>query len=342
MLWLAQCNVTHTTACHPCALEPVPAGVTGPGLNTSPFIALPHRDLLAYAIGIGCSDEKFLTHTAKDFEMFPTFPVSLFFKGNSSDAHDMRDNPVAELLNAPFLKDYGVHTGLDGARMIECVNPLPVEGGTFVWKTDYTAVARKTPHLAINEYETTMEDQEGKVYYRFWSAQASIGDIDEFDDVGESQSVSVTIPERAPDAVEAFQTSVLQSYMYSLTGDFNKPHVDNALGKKLGYGGVILQGLATCGISSRALLKTYGENATAAFHCVRVRFSKPVRPGQTLETQMWVDRDGSAAPGAPLVHGTRRVVFQTVCKETGDTVISNAYMDLRTVIADVDITSAKL
>jgi hypothetical protein len=35
-----------------------------------------------------------------------------------------------------------------------------------------------------------------------------------------------------------------------------------------------------------------------------------------------------AAPAAPVRAGTKRVVFQTVCVETGDTVISNAYMDL--------------
>ena len=135
-------------------------------------------------------------------------------------------------------------------------------------------------------------------------------------------------PQRAPDATERFETSVLQSYMYSLTGDFNAPHMDTALGESLGYGGVILQGLGSCGIASRAVLRAYGGNEAAAFRSVRVRFSKPVLPGQTLETRMWLDAAGEAAPAAPVRAGTKRVVFQTVCVETGDTVISNAYMDL--------------
>ena len=156
----------------------------------------------------------------------------------------------------------------------------------------------------------------------------SLGKIPEFDDAGVSQSVAVATPQRAPDATERFETSVLQSYMYSLTGDFNAPHMDTALGESLGYGGVILQGLGSCGIASRAVLRAYGGNEAAAFRSVRVRFSKPVLPGQTLETRMWLDAAGEAAPAAPVRAGTKRVVFQTVCVETGDTVISNAYMDL--------------
>ena len=115
--------------------------------------------------------------------------------------------------------------------------------------------------------------------------------------------------------------------MYSLTGDFNAVHVDNEIGKRLGYGGVILQGLGFCGISCRAVLKLYANNDSSKFHSVRVRFSKPVNPGQTLQTQMWVDHDGKASD-APIKAGIKRILFNTVCIETGNTVISNAYMDL--------------
>ena len=76
----------------------------------------------------------------------------------------------------------------------------------------------------LTEYETTLEGTDGTVYYRFWSAQFSLGKIPEFDDAGVSQTRSLTaMPPRAPDATERFQTSPLQSFMYSLTGDFNAP-----------------------------------------------------------------------------------------------------------------------
>ena len=69
-------------------------------------------------------------------------------------------------------------------------------------------------HGLRSRYVTTMEDEAGTVFYRFWSAQASMGNIAEFDDAGVSRGVKVTAPERAPDSTERFQTSPLQSYMY--------------------------------------------------------------------------------------------------------------------------------
>jgi hypothetical protein len=60
---------------------------------------------------------------------------------------------------------------------------------------------------------------------------------------------------------------------------------------------------------------------------MRVRFSKPVLPGQTLETQMWlVGGDGGDGGGGD---GLQRVAFQVICQETHQPCISNAYMDLK-------------
>jgi acyl dehydratase len=290
-------------------------------------VAFNTKDLLIYAVGIGCEEEKFVYEKNDEFEMFPTFPVSLFFKGDSANAHNMQVNPIVLETNPPFLapgtggrKKFGVSSMLDGERYIECVEPLPISGGSFVFKNTHTGIIRKSRKGIVSEYETTMEDASGKVFYKFWSCYFSGGKIPEFESAGTSRSENFLLPSREPDARVSFKTYPNMNLMYRLTGDFNDVHVDSELAQGLGYEKPILHGLAFLGIASRAVLKTFGGNKAEAFKAVRVRFSRPVLPGQTLETQMWL------VDGAPA--GLQRVAFQVICMETSQPCISNAYMDV--------------
>jgi len=297
------------------------------------------KDLLIYAVGIGCDEERFTYEQNKDFEIFPTFPVSLFFKGDSNDAHEMKTNPVVKATFLPFApRVFSLNQVVDGERYIECVRPMPLEGGSFVFRAEHTAVLKKGPGSLVSEVKVTIEDQNGGVYYRFWGSFYARGKkMIDFKDAGTSGAVAIEIPDRAPDATEQCQTSPLQALMYRLAGDMNNLHVDKELCKSLGYEKPILQGLGTLGIASRAVLKVFGGNEAKSFHSIRVRFAKPVYPGQTLETQMW-KVDGAALPD--IGPGKRRVFFRTKCVETGDTVISNAFMDLHG--AEDPVPSAKI
>ena len=51
----------------------------------------------------------------------------------------------------------------------------------------------------------------------------------------------------------------------------------------------------------------------SSFQSVKLRFKKPVIPGQTLQVEMWKV-------------GGNKVIFQTKVKETGKVVVGNAYM----------------
>ena len=55
-----------------------------PKYSTVLPVSFNKKDLLIYAVGIGCNDEKWVYAENESFEMFPTFPVSLFFKGDSA------------------------------------------------------------------------------------------------------------------------------------------------------------------------------------------------------------------------------------------------------------------
>lgn len=43
------------------------------------------RDLLGYAIGIGCTDLRYVYENHEDFQAFPTYPIVLSFKGEDHD-----------------------------------------------------------------------------------------------------------------------------------------------------------------------------------------------------------------------------------------------------------------
>ena len=62
------------------------------------------------------------------------------------------------------------------------------------------------------------------------------------------------------------------------------------------------------------MLKQYANNDVTKFKAIKVRFSKPVYPGQTLQTDMW--KNGN------------RICFQCKSVESGDLVLSGAYIDL--------------
>jgi acyl dehydratase/putative sterol carrier protein len=89
------------------------------------------------------------------------------------------------------------------------------------------------------------------------------------------------------------------------SGDDNPIHMDEALAKSVGFKSVILQGLCTLALAARALPKN--------LESLRVRFAKPVYPGDALTTTVW--RMGNVlsfetanpAGEAVLVHGAATV-----------------------------------
>ena len=85
-----------------------------------------------------------------------------------------------------------------------------------------------------------------------------------------------------------------------------------------GFSSPILHGLCTFGYAARHVLKQYANNDVTKFKAIKARFSKPVYPGQTIQTDMW--RDGN------------RISFQCKAVESGQLVLSGAYIDLKDIV----------
>jgi acyl dehydratase len=97
------------------------------------------------------------------------------------------------------------------------------------------------------------------------------------------------IPERAPDLVKECDTRPDQAFLYALSGDRNPLHRDPAVAKMAGFPRPILHGMCSYGTACRAVLSSVGKYQSERIKQFDVRFSKPVFPGETIVTEMWVD-----------------------------------------------------
>ena len=72
-------------------------------------------------------------------------------------------------------------------------------------------------------------------------------------------------------------------YYAAASGDFNPIHIDPEVGKQAGLDGVILQGLCTMAWAAEAAVRLFDE--PTRLKKLRVRFSRPVKPGDTITFQ---------------------------------------------------------
>mmetsp|Transcript_27997 Transcript_27997/g.55106 ORF Transcript_27997/g.55106 Transcript_27997/m.55106 type:complete len:299 (+) Transcript_27997:2-898(+) len=268
-------------------------------------VAYNRRDLITYAIGIGAQDLKFTYEGNSEFQMFPTYPFVLAFKGADQDVVQFPSEAMVAANTNPPIR--GIRTGLDGQRSIEIINPLPAEGGEFILRNRLLSVSGK-PKGAVVESESVVTDASGKEYVRMLQGTFLVGPKG-VGSAGKPCFAKVPKPSREPDAVIEYTTLKNQAHIYRLSGDYNPLHIDPKFAKFGGFKEPILHGLCSLGFSTRAVVEKYGD-----IKGVSLRFASPVYPGETLVISMW--KEGS------------KVLFSTSVKERNKVVIDNAYATL--------------
>lgn len=104
------------------------------------------------------------------------------------------------------------------------------------------------------------------------------------------QAGPATKPDRGAPAFEVTWTVAAdQSLRYAeVSGDGNPIHTDDNVAKMAGLNGKILHGLATMAFAARAVVERAAAGDPARLKRLKVRFTKPVYPLDTLTARGWV------------------------------------------------------
>ena len=130
--------------------------------------------------------------------------------------------------------------------------------------------------------------------------------------IGQEHASNIAVPQRDPDVTKSAHIPDNQAHLYRLSGDYNPLHIDPESAKFGGFDEPILHGLCTYGHCAQLLLAALCDNDQSRFRKIKVRFSSPVFPNDTLNVLAWHD-------------GAGRVVFEARVDER--VVVSNAYFE---------------
>ncbi|WP_158970779.1 MaoC family dehydratase [Chachezhania sediminis] len=261
------------------------------------------RDTILYALGIGVGADplnedhvRFTFEEADGFAPLPTMHVVMAGPGF--------------WVREP---DSGVtwEQVLHGEQRLTIHNPLPPEG-TLIGKTWIKDIVDKGPGKGALIYvardvhdKATGTHISTSISTTFARADGGFGGPD-----GPTLPVH-TLPDRAPDIVDEVPTLPQAALIYRLSGDSNPLHASPAVARGAGFHAPILHGLCSYGVAGWSVLRTCCGGDPTGLKQFDLRFSSPVFPGETLQTQIWVDGE--------------IVSFRTTAVERQKVVLNNGY-----------------
>jgi acyl dehydratase len=98
-----------------------------------------------------------------------------------------------------------------------------------------------------------------------------------------------------PDITCVLPSSPQAALIYRLSGDDNPLHADTRVAQQAGFERPILHGLCTFGMAGHAALRVLCGYDPARLKHLKLRFSAPFYPGETLKTSFWKAGAGRAS-----------------------------------------------
>jgi acyl dehydratase len=240
-------------------------------------------DALLYALGVGAgmddptgAELEFTTENSRgvDQRVLPTMGVVLQASGL----------PLAQL------GDINLALMLHGEQGITLHREIPVEG-TLESTSTITGIWDKTKGAVVDTEATSILADSGEPLFTTRASLFLRGEGGWGGDRG--PSVTVDIPDSAPDIEITYTTRTDQALLYRLNGDRNPLHSDPLFAADGGFPKPILHGLCTYGFTGRALLHGLCESDPGQFGSMDARFTSPVMPGENLTVRMWRTDDGA-------------------------------------------------
>lgn len=266
--------------------------------------------LILYALGVGVGiDEdqvsrKVLQYTYENgLKALPTYGVIPTFA------------TIPQLMQLPGMK-FNPMMLLHGEQYTEIVKtPFPLKATTL---TDgkVTGIYDKGKGAVITAEMLTKDKNSGdliakNVFSAFIRGEGGFGKEGD----AKAPEAGNEPPSRDPDKVIEYPTVNRQAILYRLSGDKNPLHIDPNMAKMGGFDKPILHGLCTFGNVGRAVIEGMADNDPTKFKSIKVRFAKPVFPGETIVVEMWKESDTD-------------IICQAKVKERNTVVISNAKVEL--------------
>lgn len=235
------------------------------------------RDCILYALGVGAGFEDLQYCYERDLQVIPTFGIAAVFE---------------------FLAHVGMKAEVDmtgilhGEQEMIFHNPIPTSG-KMITEGEITGIYDKGAGKgAIIVAKADTYHANGKKL--FTNILTIFGRRDGGFGGNNRETTDLVFPDREPDIVEQQKMSEHQPLLYRLSGDMFILHADPEFAQICGFEKPIVHGLCTYGYACRAVLKHLTGGTVGDLRRFAGRFSKPVYPGELIETQIWKTGEGTA------------------------------------------------
>ena len=275
------------------ALDPKSAGKKlGPHLQNYTW-----KDCVLYALGVGASVDELQYVYEKNLQVVPSFGIADIFA------------LITELAAVTGMDFNGI---VHGEQNIVFHHPTPSEGQLRTEGIVKDIFDKGVGKGALVIAETNTHHSDGTKLFT-----SSLSVFSRFDGGFGGKNVSAPrfrYPDRQPDHVVQDRTSRNQAALYRLAGDVHQLHIDPDFAKDVGFPAPILHGLCTYGYACRAGISTLAGGHVENFLRLGCRFTKPLFPGDRMETRIWDLGDG-------------RAVYRMVNPVTGEILLDRGMME---------------